>query len=237
MNTSAEIIHGKGFQAEVIRTDRSKTATVKVEEGKVSVVVPRSLTKAKVEALVIQNTRWIREKLLLQREHPPPKPKEYVSGECFSYLGRNYRLKLEAGPTRSVKLKNGRLVVQMPSSVQKRDRYVQSALIAWYRVHALEALREKVNRFSTVVRVTPASVGIKTFRGRWGSCSVKGSLLFNWKIIIAPNRIIDYVVVHELCHLHQHNHSPAFWQCVERVLPDYRDCREWLRWNGRKLDV
>ena len=80
MTQTAEVIHGKGFDAEVIRTDRRKTATVKVVEGKVSVVVPRSTTTDRVEALVTRKTRWIREKLSLHREHLPPKPKEYVSG-------------------------------------------------------------------------------------------------------------------------------------------------------------
>ena len=110
MNGATEVITGKGFQAEVIRTDRRKTATVKVEEGRVAVVVPRSTTKVTVEELVARKTRWIREKLLLHRDHQPPKTKEYVSGECFTYLGRNYRLKVETGPGKSVKLRNGRLI-------------------------------------------------------------------------------------------------------------------------------
>jgi predicted metal-dependent hydrolase len=82
MTETAEIIHGRGFQAEVIRTDRRKTATVRVEEGKVSVVVPRSTAQARVADLVVKKTPWIREKLRLQRGHHRPKSKEYVSGEC-----------------------------------------------------------------------------------------------------------------------------------------------------------
>jgi hypothetical protein len=225
MTTPAgEVIHGKGFDAEVIRTNRRKTATLNVVEGKVSVVVPKSTSKNKVEAL-------------LHREHPPPKLKEYVSGECFTYLGRNYRLKVEPGQSKSVKLKNGRLVVEVPPSVQQRDRYVQGVLTDWYRAHALEKLRVRVERYAKVVRVKPASVGIKSFKGRWGSCSIKGHMEFNWKIIIAPNHIVDYVVVHELCHLHHHNHSPEFWKCVERVFPDYAESKEWLRVNGRWLTI
>ena len=234
---AGEVIHGKGFDAEVIRTNRRKTATLKIVEGKVSVMVPKSTSKDKVEALVNRKTRWIREKLLLHREHLPPKLKEYVSGESFTYLGRNYRLKVESGTEKSVKLKNGRLVVQVPPSVQNRDRYVQSVLTDWYRAHALEKLRERVERYAKVVRVKPASVGIKSFKGRWGSCSTRGKVEFNWKIIIAPNRIVDYVVVHELCHLHHHNHSPEFWKCVEGVFPDYAESKEWLRVNGRWLEV
>ena len=126
-----------------------------------------------------KKTRCIREKLLLQREHRPAKPKEYVSGECFTYLGRNYRLKLASGPSKSVKLKNGRLVVQVPMSVQKRDQYIQASLVEWYRGHALERLREKVSRYAKQVGVKPSSVGIKAFSGRWGSCNTKGDLQFN----------------------------------------------------------
>jgi len=136
-----------------------------------------------------------------------------------------------------VKLRNARLVVQVPPSVQKREQYVQNALAEWYREHALEKLREKVDRYAKVVRVASSSLGVKTFKGRWGSCSSKGHVQFNWKIIIAPNRIVDYVVVHELCHLHEHNHSPEYWKCVERVFPDYRECKEWLRLNGRGLEI
>ena len=198
-------------------------------------VVPKSTSKDKVEALVNRKTRWIREKLLLQQEHPPPKLKEYVSGECFTYLGRNYRLKVEPGQSKSVKLTGRRFVVQVPPSVQKREQYVQDALTEWYRAHALEKLQEKVQRYSKVVQVSPSSVGIRTFSGRWGSCSTKGNMEFNWKIIIAPNRIVDYVVVHELCHLHHHNHSPEFWKCVERVFPDYASVRSWLKENGKVL--
>lgn len=235
MSANAEVVHGKGFDAEVIRTDRKKTATVKVEEGRVSVVVPRATSSDKVQALVSRKTRWIREKLLLHRAHQPPKPKEYVSGENFTYLGRNYRLRVEMGPIKSVKLLAGRLVVHVPPSVQQRDRYVQAALTDWYRQHALEKLKEKVQRYAKVIRVKPGEVSIKAFSGRWGSCSFEGDMTFNWRIIIAPNRVVDYVVVHELCHLKRHDHSPAFWRCVERVFPDYRECKEWLRQYGQTL--
>lgn len=234
---TAEVVQGKGFQAEVIRTRRRKTAAIKVEEGRVSVVVPKFATTPQVEELVTKKTRWIREKLLLQRIHQAPKPKEYVSGECFTYLGRNYRLRVESGSSGSASLKNGRLVVHVPPSVQKRDHYIRNALTQWYRTHADQKLREKVDRYAKIVGVHPTSVEIKTFKSQWGSCSVQGHVLFNWKIIIAPNWIVDYVVVHELCHLIEHNHSPQYWKCVERVFPDHRKCKDWLKENGRKLTL
>jgi predicted metal-dependent hydrolase len=234
---TAEVVQGKGFQAEIIRTGRRKTAAIKIEEDRVCVLVPNSATTKKVEELVTKKTRWIREKLLLQRNFQAPKRKEYVSGECFTYLGRNYRLRVEPGASGRVGLKHGRLVVHIPPSVRKQDHYIRNALRGWYRECAQAKFQEKVNRYAKIVGVTPSSLGIKTFKSRWGSCSHAGHVLFNWKIIIAPHRIVDYVVVHELCHLIEHNHSPRFWKCVERVFPDYRGCKDWLKENGRTLTL
>jgi predicted metal-dependent hydrolase len=171
---TAEVVQGKGFQAEVIRTGRRKIAAITVEEGRVCVLVPNPATPTRVEELVIKKIRWIREKLLLQRNFQAPKRKEYVSGECFTYLGRNYRLRVEPSSSGRVGLKNGRLVVHIPPSVQKQDRYIRNALTEWYRECAQEKLQEKVNRYAKIVGVTPASVGIKTFKSRWGVAAMPG---------------------------------------------------------------
>jgi len=113
------------------------------------------------------------------------------------------------GSTKPVKLVNGRLTVTLPRNTKTPEK-VREALTHWFRTHAEQKLQEKVERFAKVIGVRPASVNIKTFKSRWGSCSTKGQVLFNWQIIIAPNRIVDYVVVHELCHLKRHDHSPEF---------------------------
>jgi len=237
MKQATEIIQAKGFEAFVVRTDRRKTATVKVDAGKVSVVVPSAISATKIEAILKQKDRWIREKLLLQAAHQPLKPKEYVSGESFTYLGRNYRLKVVTGSKMPVKLKAGRLVVRVPKSTKDTDQYINDTLSHWYREHALTKLLDKVQRYSKILRVQPETIRIRTFKGRWGSCSSKGNLVFNWKIIIAPTRIVDYVVIHELCHLIHHNHGPKFWKSVARACPDYLERKEWLRVHGRTLDI
>jgi predicted metal-dependent hydrolase len=236
MTAHLEFVKGNGFFVEFIRTSRRKTASVKVDDGKVSVVVPEKLADSRIEELVNKKSRWIKEKLLIHRESRPIKPKEYISGECFTYIGRNYRLKVITGSTSSVKLVGGRLTATLPDGSKKPEK-VCNALVAWYRYHAEKRLMQKVERYAKIVGVEPVSVGIKSFKSRWGSCSVKGGICFNWKIIIAPNRIVDYVVVHELCHMKQHNHAPAFWKCVERVIPDYLECKEWLKVNCRLLEI
>ena len=135
-----------------------------------------------------------------------------------------------------MKLKCGRLVVSVPRG-NKSPPVVSRAVSGWFMTRAEGKIKEKVERYAEQVGKSPKSVGIKSFKSRWGSCSVHGDLTFNWKIIIAPNRIVDYVVVHELCHLIHHDHSPKFWRSVEQVLPDYLESKEWLREFGRTLEV
>jgi len=230
MSAVAEFIQGNGFLAEVIRANRRKTATIKVEAGKVSVVAPAELSTSRIEEVVAKKSRWIKEKLLLHSQVMAVKPKEYVSGESFSYLGRNYRLKVIQGSPVSVKLIQGYLTVVTPEPLNPVK--TQKLIEGWYREHAEKKLRDKSNRFAKQMGVQFASVGIKGFRSRWGSCSNDGHIQYNWRIIMAPNRIVDYVVVHELCHLIHHNHSPEFWKAVEKVVPDYGEAKGWLKSYG-----
>ena len=113
---------------------------------------------------------------------------------------------------------------------------VRNAVVRWYRLQAQARLTEKVVRYGKVIGVKPASVAVKTFKSRWGSCTAKDEILFNWKVIQAPQRVVDYVVTHELCHLKHHDHSPAFWHSVERVMPDYLACKDWLKHLGPQLE-
>lgn len=227
---------GNGFIAEVVRTNRRKSADIRVEEGAVTIVVPSSTSAERIDQLLAAKRRWIREKIALHQELTPTNPKRYVSGEAFSYLGRNYRLKVEKGNFAPVKLVHGRLLVTVPNGTEQ-PHMVRNALVRWYKRQAEQKLTDKVERFAPVVGVEPAGVVIRTFKSRWGSCTSKGKLEFNWRIMMAPNRMVDYVVVHELCHLIRHDHSPEFWRELERVMPEYQQCREWLRDNAMKLSV
>lgn len=199
-DSATEYRDGNGFIAEVIRTNRRKSADIRVEEGAVSIVVPTNTSGEKIDQLLVAKRQWIKEKIALQRELNPASTKQYVSGEAFPYLGRNYRLKVETGNFAPVKLLNGRLVVTLPNG-SEQPHMIRNALVRWYKRQAEQKLTEKVERFAPMVGVEPAGVGIRTFKSRWGSCTAKGKLEFNWLIMMAPNRMVDYVVIHELCHL------------------------------------
>jgi len=231
-----EYIEGNGFIAEIIRTSRIKSADVRVEDGAVSIVVPKSLAHDRISKILKDKKQWIREKIVLHREALPVSAKEYISGESFSYLGRNYRLKLNRGKHTPVKLVQGRLVVTMPNG-KNEPHMTRNALIRWFKHNAERKLKEKVERYAPIIGVAPKAIGIKSFKSRWGSCSATGKIDFNWKIITAPNRIVDYVVVHELCHLKHHDHSAKFWKEVEQVVADYRSCKDWLKQHADTLNI
>jgi predicted metal-dependent hydrolase len=232
----AEYVQGNGFVAQVSRTDRSKSATIKVEEGTVVVVVPRTLTPERIKKLLDDKTQWIKQKIALHPQAKIATEKQYVSGEAFSYLGRNYRLKVTEGELTPIKLVQGCLAISVPKD-ESQHRMIRYALTSWYRRRAELKLREKLIRYSPIVGVETNGYKVKSFQSRWGSCTPRGRVDFNWKIIMAPNRVVDYVVVHELCHLKQHDHSPQFWKLVESIMPDYAECKEWLRVNGASLMI
>jgi|TARA_B100000686_G_C16514497_1_gene823866 predicted metal-dependent hydrolase len=229
-----------GFDYKVIKTERRKTASISVKDSNVLVTVPRTLSKHKVHEIVKKKKKWIQGKLnYYAQTQNLSKTKEYVSGEGFAYLGRNYRLKVLNGKLREVQFKNGKLVVHIPKeySKRKKENTVKKFLKEWYQERALIKLQEKTKRLARKVGVEPKSVTIKSYKGRWGSCNAKQELFFNWNIIIAPNRIVDYVVVHELVHIIHHDHGKAYWKRLKSVYPDYEDCKEWLKVNGRNLKV
>jgi len=227
------------FPVEIIRTERSKSASIEIEGDTVKITVPKNLSDQRIEELIKNRTVWIRQKLKIQTETIRPKDKEYVNGETFSYLGRNYRLKCLSGGSGETKLTNGYLTVCLAKDASGAavEGCMRQSLQQWYQARALEKLKEKTKRYSAILGVSPQSVGVKEYKARWGSCSSSGDVTYNWRIIMAPHHIVDYIVVHELCHLLEHNHGPKYWKHVKSVVPDYKECREWLKVNGEGLRI
>ena len=236
MMADSEYMECNGFIAEIVRTNRRKSADVRVEDGAVSIVVPHNLENERISKILNDKRQWIRNKIFLHQDAMPVSDKQFVSGESLPYLGRNYRLKVNRGHYQPVKLVNGRLLVTVPNG-SEQPHMIRNALVRWYKQHAEAKLKEKTKRYAVIMGVEPSDVAIKSFKSRWGSCSAKGKIDFNWKIILAPNRMVDYVVVHELCHLKHHDHSPKFWKEVERVLPDYPTCKDWLKTHAGTLNI
>ena len=222
------------FPFETIRTDRVKSASIDVEDNLVKVTVPKNLSDERIEELIKGRILWIKQKLALQATAIISKPKEYVDGEAFAYLGRNYRLKCANGTEESVKLKSGYLNVTTKNG-KRNSEHIKAAIEQWYRTKALSRLIDKTKRYSAILKVEPTSINLKDYKAMWGSCSPKGVVSYNWRIILAPHKIVDYIVVHELCHLIEPNHSSKYWKQVRSVIPDYENSKEWLKNNGSSL--
>lgn len=114
---------------------------------------------------------------------------------------------------------------------------VRALVVGWLRTHAADVVAARVQAYLPRLQVQPRTVRVREQKRRWGSCSAGGALNFNWRLILAPAEVLDYVVVHELCHLKELNHSPRFWAQVAGILPEYREPRAWLRNNSLLLDI
>lgn len=227
----------------IVRTNRKTVGiNIDLEEG-VVVRSPKKINDEKIEEIVKKKSDWILKKLeKLGEIKDKPAPKEFMSGEKLPYIGRRYRLKVKKDEDikkAKVKLYQGKFIVKVNPNLKdnKRRETIRDEFISWYREHAVHKINERVDKYKDKVGVEPNKVKVKKQKKRWGSCSSKGNLNFNWKLIMAPMSIIDYLVVHELTHLLHSNHSRDFWETVETIIPDYEQKQEWLRVNGNRLDL
>lgn len=218
---------------EVRHSKRRKTLEIIVDrEGDLVIAAPKGVEDELLKDFVQERKFWIYQKLAEKAELQKPQPrKEYVNGEGFLYLGRSYRLKLVDDQQTPLKLAAGRFCL-------RRDLQPDAKLhfIHWYSTKAQIYLNEKVQTLAARMGVEPAGVKIQDLGYRWGSCGRGNRLYFNWKTILLPREIVEYVVVHELTHLHEPHHTPQFWKRVERVLPDYERRKGWLAKNGIQVE-
>ena len=213
---------------------RKKTVAVTVDPaGGVLLVAPEQFSTSRLDAVVRRKAGWIVQRLQgVDSNGVPPSPREFVSGESVMYLGRHYRLKVESAETGEAKLRGGWLHVPAPAGEGQRD-HVRVALVSWLRRHAVERLPERVEMWRPKAGVEMPRVVIADQQKRWGSCDRSGTIRLNWRIIQAPMRLVDYVVVHELVHLRHRDHGRDYWQALGRIMPDYERTREDLRQRGR----
>ena len=216
-----------------------KSILISVEApDKVSVTAPEGLSEHEIISRVKSKAKWIIQKLYEVKDIKTVTiSKEFVNGESFMYLGRNYSLQLHVDSTLKkpvVKLYQGKFIVNTPT---RDEEVIKKAMEAWYRSKAQEQIKERLKYYQSRVGTKPAKVTIKEQKKRWGSCSSKGNLNFNWRAVMAPSPVLDYIIVHELCHLMHLNHSKEFWNRLSSVLPDYEDRKNWLKKNGVRLNI
>jgi predicted metal-dependent hydrolase len=220
------------LQFAIRRSARRRTMQITVERtGELILSAPPDVGIGQLRDFIDEKRFWIYTKLAEKdRLHRHVPRKEFVGGEGFLYLGRTHRLKLVDEQQVPLKLENGRFSLRHDALANAREHFIR-----WYSERARVWLSGRVKDYQSRMEVAPAGVKVQDLGYRWGSCGKGDWLYFHWKTILLPARIAEYVVVHEIAHLHEPHHTPAFWLRVERAMPDYAQRKVWLAEHG--IDV
>jgi predicted metal-dependent hydrolase len=222
---------------EVIRS-RRKTADIIIErDGRLTVRAPETATDEDIDAIVHAKRRWIYTNLAEWRHLNATRVlREYKPGEGFLYLGRSYRLSLVGDQEQPLLLKNGRFHLRRDLVDQGDIEAARAAFRTYYTQRGQTKIPPRVAYWAPKVGVEPSAIEVRELGNHWASCSPKAQLNFHWKTMMTPISIIDYIIVHELCHLHHPNHTTNFWTEVDKTMPNYQRRKEWLREHGAGMD-
>lgn len=215
------------------RSDKRKKLTITVERDRcVVVLAPTTTSDATIRKTVESKRQWIYEKIGHPQKYRPlhPPGKELVNGESALYLGRQYRIEIVDDDSDCIRFAQRFIVPATHATRRKR------VLRDWYIMQGREKILPRVTQHARKLGVEFKCARIVDNRYRWGSCTVKDNVNFNWRLIKAPMFVIDYVIVHELAHLLEANHTPKFWNIVRTQLPTMEKARAWLSENGGMLE-
>lgn len=225
-----------------VKSKRSKRISLRVTPEKVRVSAPVKASRREIEAFIERNQEWIlRNWLKLQETVVKPKLRVYESGVRLLYQGEELELQILEKLTQQVKARyvseNRQLIIEHPQALadDQKQALIREILEKWYKMRARTVFLQKLDFWSKQMGVTYNQFRLKEQKTRWGSCSSLGNINLNWRVIMAPEGVMDYLVIHELAHLRYLNHSQAFWDFVMEFCPDHEESKQWLRQNGQNL--
>ena len=228
MSTKEKIslILGENININIKRVIILKSISIKISRNCIHINVPFLLPKKTLEKLIYKKKNWINKQLLIKSKTKLYKIKEYINNEIFLYLGKNYKLKIIISTLYSVDIVGDYLVVNLKNrlSIQKIKRVINQ----WFRERSAIYFKKQAYYLANKSNLEINSIKVKEYKSRWGSCSINGEITFNWRLIMAPPKIIEYVIIHELMHLKEHNHSQKYWKHVKSLYPNFNDAKEWL---------
>jgi predicted metal-dependent hydrolase len=224
------------------RSQRVSNARIVVKPGQVEIVAPLQIPEHKLHKFVQAKQQWVTQALLKMAASSPQHssfvPDEYKSGADMAYQGRVYPLTILPSKLKRVKIEfiDG-YKVHVPEAMnsEEHNRQIKEALIRWMKKQTKQLVGQIVEIHADKKQLFPRTITIKTQKSRWGSCGIHNDININWLLIMAPREVLEYVVVHELCHIKVKNHSSQFWSLVAEHMPDYQIRRNWLKKQGRSL--
>jgi predicted metal-dependent hydrolase len=217
-------LSGRNVALSLRASRRAKRIILRIDPvGTVTLVVPRRTTRDEAVAFARSKAEWLNDRLAAL-----PKPVPFREGAELPLLGRTHRIRHDPF-AHGVRLGRGEIVVAGETG------YLPRRVSDFLRREARRECAERARRFARRLGLCVGRVSVRDPKSRWGSCSHKGHLSFSWRLILAPEWVLDYVIAHEVAHLVEMNHGPRFWRLVERLYPDSVRPRDWLRRHGTRL--
>jgi len=245
INLNTEII-----QIHIVRSKRKTLCMSVNKDGSVTVKAPRLFpTDREITEFVENKAQWIlKQRQKMQDREDMKLVRRFETDYSFPYLGEERLVEMIDATKTTISYKDDKFLIKSPFCGALKEDYdalenkehiekLQNSLKKWYKKQAKEYITKRVEYYKDVIGVTVESVSIKSRKSQWGSCDSNGNLTFSWKLIMASKEAIDYVVVHELCHRKYMDHSKQFWNEVEKYLPDYLNCKNWLDDNSVNLNI
>lgn len=216
----------------IIRSRRRTVSLLVDEKGKLIVRAPRNAASKSIEKFILENRSWILKKQREAKEKLKELPEiNFETGEKFPFMGELYQLKITENSESFFCTEEG-FRISRPYKPQARDMF-----ISWYHKQAERIIPDRVEELARNNGAAFSKIRISNADRQWGACNAKGVLSFSWRLVMAPEKALDYVITHELAHLSEMNHSRAFWEKVDEMMPDYERPRKWLRNNGHLLNI
>lgn len=228
------------------RSQRAQRARIVVTADKVEVVAPLCMSEKLIHQFMHTKLDWVESAKKKVQDHLDKRnslaPESYRQGALIPYRGQQYSLQIKTAQQQQINIRFDQLFIatvpqQQHATFSSSDlsEQIRIALVDWMGKAASKQALEMMNKYALLYQLHPRSIRIKTQKSRWGSCGIHDDINLNWLLILAPDEVFEYVVIHELCHIAQRNHSAAFWTLVERHCPNYKQHRLWLKQHGSSL--
>jgi len=228
------------FSYSIRRSQRATRTRIIVTTGKIEVVAPPQIAEHRLHQFVSEKQQWIISALdkVVSQQPKVPVPAFYREGVDIIYQGTAYKLSITPSKLKRVKINFADAFIAHVPEALLTTAYsdaIKVALTNWMKAQIRLHVERLVNHHAGKKQLVPRSIIIKTQKSRWGSCGIHNDININWLLVMAPPEVLEYVVVHELCHIRVRNHSARFWNLVAEHLPDYQHQRRWLKQHGGQL--
>ena len=221
------------FNLLIKRTRRKKTLSIIIRDQKVILSAPKYVSDQEINKILESKFAWIQKKLTIEKKDLKLYKKYYTSGEIFLYLGKEYYLDIKKNTKSDIYISHNKLIIETTNFDD--NNFVKNEIRSWYMKKAKERIELIHKHYEIIMNLKSNKLIFGEYKSKWGSCNIKKVISYDWRIIMSPITVINYIVVHEISHILHPNHSKYFWSLVEKYIKDYKEPRKWLRLNSKKL--